>query len=225
QATGPSVSSEAAPVMPTPPLPSPLVISIQALLIALGFEPGPADGFSGHQTAKAIAQFQTAIGDKPDGQPSEALKAKLQNAVAERSVRPPATTSAAPTPESAKPPREAVGSGTGFFISRDVLVTNQHLIDGCAEIRTRRSGADIGRAKVIAVSKSDDLAALRSDTPSESFLELRIGVPLKPAESILVFGYPLSGALSSAGNTTLGNITALTGLRDDSRYIQRRFAR
>ena len=28
------------------------------------------------------------------------------------------------------------------------------------------------------------------------------------------------GALSSAGNTTLGNVTALAGLRDDSRHIQ-----
>jgi S1-C subfamily serine protease len=35
-----------------------------------------------------------------------------------------------------------------------------------------------------------------------------------------VFGYPLSGALSSSGNTTLGNITALTGLNDDSREFQ-----
>ena len=99
-------------------------------------------------------------------------------------------------------------------------MTNQHVIDGCTEIKTRRSGTDIGRARVIAASKSDDLAALKSDTPSESFLELRVGAPLKAAESILVFGYPLAGALSSSGNTTLGNITALTGLRDDSRYIQ-----
>jgi len=37
---------------------------------------------------------------------------------------------------------------------------------------------------------------------------------------VLVFGYPLAEALSSAGNTTLGNVTALTGMRDDSRFIQ-----
>ena len=29
-----------------------------------------------------------------------------------------------------------------------------------------------------------------------------------------------AGALASSGNTTLGNITALAGLRDDSRFIQ-----
>ena len=35
-----------------------------------------------------------------------------------------------------------------------------------------------------------------------------------------MFGYPLAGALSSSGNTTLGNVTALTGMNDDSRYLQ-----
>jgi S1-C subfamily serine protease len=37
---------------------------------------------------------------------------------------------------------------------------------------------------------------------------------------VLVFGYPLAEALSSAGNTTVGNVTALAGVRDDSRFMQ-----
>ena len=205
---------------PPPQVADPLVASIQALLSALGFEPGMSDGVRGPKTEKAISLFQTAIGDKVDGRPSEALLAKLQKAVAERSVSPPPK--AAPhAPEPRKRQAEVISSGTGFFIGRDVIVTNQHVVDGCTELRTRRSGADIGSARVVAANKSDDLAALKSEKPSDVFLELRIGSPpLKPAESILVFGYPLSGALSSTGNTTLGNITALTGLRDDSRFIQ-----
>jgi S1-C subfamily serine protease len=189
-----------------------VIAAIQVLLAALGFDPGSPDGVNGPQTAKAIAAYQASIGDKPDGQPSETLRAKLQKDVAERKSGASATSS--------RRPREVAGSGSGFFISADIVVTNQHVIDGCSEIRMRRSGADIGRLRVVAASKGDDLAALKSEKTWDNYLELRVGVPLRPAESVVVFGYPLSGALSSAGNTTLGNITALTGLRDDSRYIQ-----
>jgi serine protease Do len=72
----------------------------------------------------------------------------------------------------------------------------------------------------VAASRSDDLASLRTEVTSKSFLKLRVGAPIKPAEAVLVFGYPLAGALSSTGNTTLGKVTALTGLNEDSRYIQ-----
>jgi len=73
---------------------------------------------------------------------------------------------------------------------------------------------------VIATSRADDLAALRAETAAKSFLRLRVGVPIKAAEPVLVFGYPLAEALSSAGNTTVGNVTALAGVRDDSRFMQ-----
>jgi S1-C subfamily serine protease len=35
-----------------------------------------------------------------------------------------------------------------------------------------------------------------------------------------VYGFPLTGALASGGNVTTGNITALAGLGDDSRFLQ-----
>jgi S1-C subfamily serine protease len=111
-------------------------------------------------------------------------------------------------------------TGTGFYISTDTLVTNFHLIEGCAQLRVRKNGAQLGTARVVAASRGDDLATLRTDVASRSFLKLRVGAPIKAAEAVLVFGYPLAGSLSSTGNTTLGNVTALTGLNDDSRYIQ-----
>lgn len=73
---------------------------------------------------------------------------------------------------------------------------------------------------IVASSRTDDLAALQTDSPNDNTLKLRLGFPIKVAEKVLVFGYPLAGALSSGGNTTLGNVTALTGLRDDSRFLQ-----
>ncbi len=34
------------------------------------------------------------------------------------------------------------------------------------------------------------------------------------------FGYPYADVLASSGNFTLGNVTALAGIGDDSRYLQ-----
>jgi S1-C subfamily serine protease len=201
---------------PLPPSPaSPLLASIQTLLSALGFDVGPSDGLMGAKTWTAIAAFQGSIGEKPDGQPSELLRSKLQKALAEHVAKQPEKPSG-----SSKEKAQAFVSGTGFFISGNILITNNHVVDGCLEIRARKHGAEIGALNLIAANRGDDLAALRFEKSSEKYLKLRVGIPIKPAESILVFGYPLVGALSSSGNTTLGNVTALTGLGDDTRYLQ-----
>jgi S1-C subfamily serine protease len=206
--------------------PSALVASIQNLLARLGYDPGPATGVVGLKTNIAISAFQKGQGERGDGLPSEAVRAQLQRVAAERGAtggaQPPLPSSSESSSSPPGPPKAIapVSSGTGFFIAPDTIVTNFHVINGCAEIRIRKNGAEQGSARVVAVSQADDLAALRSAVPSNAYLKLRVGAPIKSAEPVLVFGYPLAGALSSAGNTTLGNVTALTGMRDDSRYIQ-----
>ena len=205
--------------LPQAPVPDPLVVSVQTLLAALGYDPGMPDGFAGPRTSMAISAFQKSIGETPNGKPSEALRASLQKALAERGP--------GSAPKQPDKPRDGlkgdtklVSTGTGFFIAGDIIITNNHVVEGCKEIRVAKRGAEIGGARSIATNRGDDLAALRADKPSENYLKLRIGVPVKAAEPVLVFGYPLSVVLSSSGNTTLGNVTALAGLKDDSRYIQ-----
>jgi S1-C subfamily serine protease len=204
-----------------------LVAAIQTLLTRLGYDPGPANGQVGLKTNMAISAFQKSIGVRGDGQPSEAVRAQLEKATAERSASaaPPPSAAPSPAPHLAPRPqtarkREPEGAGTGFYIAPDTVVTNFHVVNGCSELRLHKNGADGGPLRVLAVTRADDLAALRAETPAKSFLKLRVGAPIKAAEPVLVFGYPLAEALSSAGNTTLGNVTALAGLRDDSRYIQ-----
>jgi S1-C subfamily serine protease len=232
-------SASAGPSTPPPSMPPPpasdtpaavspqLVAAIQTLLTRLGYDPGPVNGQVGLKTNMAISAFQKSIGVRGDGQPSEAVRAQLEKATAERSASaaPPPSAAPSPAPRPAPRPqaarkRELEGAGTGFYIAPDTVVTNFHVVNGCSELRLHKNGADGGPLRVLAVSRADDLAALRAETPARSFLKLRVGAPIKAAEPVLVFGYPLAEALSSAGNTTLGNVTALAGLRDDSRYIQ-----
>jgi S1-C subfamily serine protease len=200
-----------------------LVTAIQSLLARLGYDPGPPNGVVGLKTNMAISAFQKSIGLSGDGQPSEAVRAQLERAVAARGG-PGSGTGTAPATAAVRPDvpheKKLASTGTGFFISPDTLVTNYHVVGGCAELKLRKNGGDTSGVRLLATSASDDLAVLRAPSPSQSFLKLRVGAPIRPAEPVLVFGYPLAQALSSAGNTTLGNVTALSGLRDDSRYIQ-----
>jgi S1-C subfamily serine protease len=197
-----------------------LVMAIQTALLRLGYDPGPPNGMIGLKTNMAISAFQKSIGQPGDGNPSEAVRAQLEKAVASRggAATPPST--AAAVRQEGPQNKTLTSTGTGFFITPDTLVTNNHVVNGCAELKLRKNGGDTSGVRLLATSASDDLAILRAPTPGKSFLKLRVGAPIKPAEPVLVFGYPLAQALSSAGNTTLGNVTALSGLQDDSRYIQ-----
>src|ERR1700730_17779896 len=51
-----------------------------------------------------------------------------------------------------------------------------------------------------------------------TFASLRSGVHL--GERVALFGFPLAGLLATSGNFTLGNVTAVAGLGDDTRIIQ-----
>jgi serine protease Do len=123
----------------------------------------------------------------------------------------------APKPSDDKP-RQTSSSGTGFFVSRDGhLLTNAHVVSDCAVIEVNGPNGLV-RARLVAKDSSNDLALLKTEITPLKVAAVRTGVRL--GEAVAVFGYPLSGMLSTSGNFTLGNITALTGLSDDSRYFQ-----
>ena len=43
---------------------------------------------------------------------------------------------------------------------------------------------------------------------------------MRLGESIFIYGFPLSGMLASSGNFTMGSVTAVAGLGDDTTMIQ-----
>ena len=48
----------------------------------------------------------------------------------------------------------------------------------------------------------------------------RDGQNIRPGDGVVVVGYPLRGLLASNANVTTGTISALAGVRDDSRRLQ-----
>lgn len=109
-------------------------------------------------------------------------------------------------------------AGTGFFVNmRGVIVTNAHVVEDCQSIDVR----GFGPATVVAVDKGLDLAALELTRSGRyKFARLRVADTVRVGQDVVVFGYPLSSALSSTGNLTKGNISALAGVGNDTTRVQ-----
>jgi serine protease Do len=141
-------------------------------------------------------------------------------------VAPPPAATPVPQPEpgsrpeaKSEPKEKGPSSGTGFFVSQHGhILTNAHVVDSCSSIKVKADNGDIVQGSVLAQDKANDLAVLRTSLKPAKVAAFRIGIRL--GESVAAFGYPLTMLLSSSGNFTLGNVTALSGLRDDSRYLQ-----
>ena len=120
-------------------------------------------------------------------------------------------------PEQSEPHR--AGSGTGIFVTNDGhLITNAHVVKDCLEIRVGTGSGNFEVGSVVAKDPTNDLALLKVNAKPSKVGALRFGV--RVGENVEAFGYPLSQVLATSGNFTTGNVTALAGLGDDSRFYQ-----
>ena len=112
---------------------------------------------------------------------------------------------------------EPSSSGSGFFVSSDGwLITNAHVVKDC----TRISVAEYGDARIGAIDKTNDLAALKvKSTGHLRPVSFRSSQP-RLGEDIVALGYPLAGLLSSSIKITTGNINAIAGIDNDTRFLQ-----
>ena len=118
------------------------------------------------------------------------------------------------------PERRAVSSGTGFIVAPRRLMTNAHVVEGCTEMRARRpDGSDVV-ARVDATDRTRDLALLTVTADVGPALNFRATPAPRRGETVVTYGFPLAGLLSSGPSLTTGDVSALAGLSDDPRQIQ-----
>jgi TPR repeat protein len=142
-------------------------------------------------------------------------KAELEKTAAERRAR---IAGAAPIPDPPQKPSSETFSGTAFFVSRNGnVLTNAHVVEGCRQISVNKEGQS-GAAKILARDERNDLALLATDLHPTQTINWRLQA--RQGEDIVVYGFPLTGVLASGGNVAVGNVTALAGLADDSRFLQ-----
>ena len=111
-------------------------------------------------------------------------------------------------------------TGSGFVVnSKGQILTNYHVIQGCSEIIVR-TGSHSQRADLVAFDETNDLAVVHADLGGVTPLTFRDGTSIRPAETVLSVGFPYTGILSTAPNVTIGAVSALAGLGDDTRFLQ-----
>jgi hypothetical protein len=114
----------------------------------------------------------------------------------------------------------SIRTGTGFAISRSThIVTNAHVVARCEALRVH-FGSQVAYASVLALDEGEDLAVLQTQLVLPKIIAVRGSPALRLGESVVAFGFPLTGSLSMEGNLTTGNVSALAGLGDDPKYLQ-----
>jgi S1-C subfamily serine protease len=112
-----------------------------------------------------------------------------------------------------------LSSGTGFFVSpQGHILTNAHVAGDCGDILVTLDNQASEPAALVAVDTINDLALLKVASLPRNQVAFRSGA--RVGEAVAAFGFPLTGTLASSGNFTTGNITALSGMADDSRFLQ-----
>ena len=121
-------------------------------------------------------------------------------------------------PEKSTPPEpEGNRFGTGFVVSsQGHILTNNHVVAGCRALTTREGKP----LHVLSRNASSDLALLQADFAPSSVAVFRAGPSPKLGDSVVAFGFPLPGLLSSDGNVSAGILSATSGLQNDVRFVQ-----
>jgi len=101
------------------------------------------------------------------------------------------------------------GRGSGFFVSRDTLITNVHVVENDSYVTLRRIDGSTMNARVDSKAPAFDIAILKVAQPSPSQVVLPMGSAnaLKTGQEIIVIG----SALGTLQNTVSRGI--VSGLR------------
>jgi S1-C subfamily serine protease len=134
----------------------------------------------------------------------------------------PVATNTQGAPDNARPNKLLGRNGTGFVVSQNGhIVTNNHVIDGCVgDIHGNPSGEAQVSLRVVSTDETNDLALLQA--PSSSFKGIASirDRSIRPGDTVVAIGYPFHGLLTSDFTVTTGIVSSLSGLLNDTRFLQ-----
>ena len=120
-------------------------------------------------------------------------------------------------------------SGTGFFVTQDVVATNYHVVREAKQISVSIGGTAVG-ADLLLKDVQNDLALLRINSANvpttmgalKGVKCLAIGNSdgARAGDAVFTIGFPLSGLLAATPSVAQGLISNSSGIDNDPRMFQ-----
>ncbi len=114
---------------------------------------------------------------------------------------------------------ERTNSGTGFFVTQNMILTNAHVVKDCEMMVVRVARNTTVWGNIVARNENLDLALVETRRTTGPVASFRMSPPIRPGDPIVVIGFPLGEKLGDTYSVTTGNITALTGSRGNENKL------
>lgn len=111
-------------------------------------------------------------------------------------------------------------SGTGFVVStKGHLLTNNHVVRRCTNVDMLLPTGETVSGRVLARDSRNDLALIQSARMFSSVASFRKS-PIRSGENVIALGYPYRGLLAADVNVSVGIVSAMAGIRNDTSQLQ-----
>jgi S1-C subfamily serine protease len=132
-----------------------------------------------------------------------------------------ATVTAPPSSSGTKPAKTFDQTGTGFVVSGNGhIVTNQHVVDGCVgDIQGNLTGEAPVKLRLVSSDETNDLALLQASGSFKDAATVK-DKAIHSGDSVVAIGYPFHGLLTTDFTVTTGIVSSLSGILNDTRYLQ-----
>jgi S1-C subfamily serine protease len=129
---------------------------------------------------------------------------------------------AATTPSSSDAKTRTVDqTGTGFVVSSSGhVVTNHHVVDGCVgDIQGNLTGEAPVKLRLVSSDETNDLALLQASGSFKNVAMIK-EKSIHSGDSVIAIGFPYHGLLTSDFTVTTGIVSSLSGILNNTRYLQ-----
>jgi S1-C subfamily serine protease len=100
------------------------------------------------------------------------------------------------------------------------VVTNQHVVNGCVgDIQGSLTGAAPVKLRLVSSDETNDLALLQASGSFKEVATIKTKA-VQSGDSVVAIGYPFHGLLTSDFTVTTGIVSSLSGVLNDTRFLQ-----